>query len=187
MVAEASYDKAPNKIATAIAVAVAKLAQAKVQAVVMIAVGDPAYTFVKGIKAEAPRLKLFSISVSNPAAVIEKVGLEAARGMGLSQVFPYSYSDGNMLAREYRAALKRLSADAVPGYFSLEGHIYAKVLVAALQRAGKNPTLASVKAALDNFPDQNFGGFGVRFNRSYQNASSFSDLTIISSSGKLMR
>ena len=187
VVAEAAYDKAPNKIAATMALAVAKLAQAKVQAVVMIAVGDPVYTFVKAIKAEAPRLKLFSISVVNPAAVIEKVGLEAARGMGFSQVFPYPYSDGNVLAREYRAALKKLSANAVPGYFSLEGYVYARVLVAALQRAGKNPTPASVKAALDDFPDQDFGGFGVRFNRSSQNASSFSDLTIISSSGKLMR
>lgn len=187
VVAEASYDKSPDKIESTMATAVDKLAAAKAQAIVMIAVGDPVYAFVKAIKAKAPQLRLFSISVVNPSAVIEKVGLDAARGMGFSQVFPYPYSDGHVLAREYRAALKKLSAEAVPNYFSLEGYVYAKVLVAALRRAGKNLTPAGVAAALDEFPNQDYGGFVVRFKPETKNASSFSDLTIISANGKLMR
>ena len=187
VVAEANYDKAPDKIEATMASAVAKLAATDAEAIVMVAVGDPVCAFVKQIKAKAPNLRLFSISVVNPASVIEKVGIDAAKSMGFSQVFPYPYADSTVLSREYRADLKQSADKAAPGYFSLEGYVYARVLVDAIKSAGKNPTATSVAAALATFKNRDYGGFTVRFNPQTKNASSFSDLTIISSNGKLMR
>ena len=187
VVAEANYDKAPDKIEATMASAVAKLAATDAEAIVMVAVGDPVYAFVKQIKAKAPNLRLFSISVVNPASVIEKVGIDAAKSMGFSQVFPYPYADSTVLSREYRADLKQSADKAAPGYFSLEGYVYARALVDAIKSAGKNPTAGSVAAALATFKNRDYGGFTVRFNPQTKNASSFSDLTIISSNGKLMR
>ncbi len=184
---EAAYDKAADKVEATIQAAVEKLVTAKPQAVVMVAVGDPVYTFVKQAKVKSTAIRLFSISVVNPSAVIEKVGLDAAKGMGFSQVFPFPFSDGTVLSREYRAALKKVDAKAQPNYFSLEGYVYAKVLVDAIRRAGTNPSAASVKAALDAYPSTDLGGFIVNFNPQTKNGSSFSDLTIISSNGKLMK
>ena len=187
IVVEAAYDKAPDKVEASVQAAVEKLVAAQPQAVVMVAVGEPVYSFVKLAKAKSSSLRLFSISVVNPSAVVEKVGLEAAKGMGFSQVFPFPYSDGTPLSREYRAALRQLDAKAQPNYFSLEGFVYARVLTGALRKAGSNPTPASVKAALEGFPPTDLGGFVVNFNPQTKNGSSFSDLTIIASNGKLMK
>lgn len=184
---EAAYDKAPDKVEATIQAAVDKLVAAQPQAVVMVAVGDPVYTFVKQAKAKSSSLRLFSISVVNPSAVVEKVGIDAAKGMGFSQVFPFPYSDGTPLSREYRDALKKTDAQAQPNYFSLEGYVYAKVLTNAIRKAGNNPTPASVKAALDAYPQTDLGGFVVNFNQQTKNGSSFSDLAIIASNGKLMK
>jgi branched-chain amino acid transport system substrate-binding protein len=187
VVVEAAYDKAPDKVEATIQAAVDKLVAAQPQAVVMVAVGDPVYSFVKLAKAKSSSLRLFSISVVNPSAVVEKVGIDAAKGMGFSQVFPFPYSDGTPLSREYRAALKQADAKALPNYFSLEGYVYAKVLAHAIRKAGNNPTPASVKAALDAYPQTDLGGFTVNFNPQTKNGSSFSDLAIIASNGKLMK
>ena len=187
VVVEAAYDKAPDKVEATIQAAVDKLVAAQPQAVVMVAVGDPVYTFVKQAKAKSSSMRLFSISVVNPSAVVEKVGIDAAKGMGFSQVFPFPYSDGTPLSREYRAALKKTDAQAQPNYFSLEGYVYAKVLVNALRQAGNNPTPATVKAALDSYAPNDLGGFTVNFNPQTKNGSSFSDLAIIASNGKLMK
>lgn len=187
VVVEAAYDKAPDKVEATIQAAVDKLVAAQPQAIVMVAVGDPVYSFVKQAKAKSASLRLFSISVVNPSAVVEKVGIDAAKGMGFSQVFPFPYSDGTPLSREYRAALKQLDAKAQPNYFSLEGYVYAKVLVNAIRKAGNNPTPASVKAALDGYQPNDLGGFTVNFNPQTKNGSSFSDLAIIASNGKLMK
>lgn len=187
VVVEAAYDKAPDKVAATVQAAVDKLVAGQPQAVVMVAVGDPVYSFVKQAKAKSSSLRLFSISVVNPSAVIEKVGLEAARGMGFSEVFPFPYSDGTPLSREYRAALKKTDPKSEPNYFSLEGYVYAKVLVNAIRKAGNSPTAASVKAALDAYPQTDLGGFVVNFNPQTKNGSSFSDLAIIASNGKLMK
>ena len=187
VVVEAAYDKAPDKVEATVQAAVDKLAAAQPQAIVMVAVGDPVYTFVKQAKARSSSLRLFSISVVNPSAVVEKVGLDAAKGMGFSQVFPFPYSDATPLSREYRAALKKADAQALPNYFSLEGYVYAKVLLNAIRKAGNNPTPASVKAALDAYQPTDLGGFTVNFNPQTKNGSSFSDLAIIASNGKLMK
>jgi branched-chain amino acid transport system substrate-binding protein len=187
VVVEAAYDKAADKVEATVHSAADKLVAAAPQAVVMVAVGDPVYSFVKRAKAKLSSLRLFSISVVNPSAVIEKVGLDAAKGMGFSQVFPFPYSDGTPLSREYRAALKQLDAKAQPNYFSLEGYVYAKVLMSAIRKAGNNPTPASVKAALDAYPTTDLGGFVVKFNPQTKNGASFSDLAIIASNGKLMK
>lgn len=187
VVVEAAYDKASDKVEASIQAAVDTLVTAQPQAVVMVAVGDPVYSFVKLAKAKSSSLRLFSISVVNPSAVVEKVGLDAAKGIGFSQVFPFPFSDGTPLTREYRAALKKTDAQAQPNYFSLEGYVYAKVLTDAIRKAGNNPTPASVKAALDAFPQTDLGGFTVNFNPQTKNGSSFSDLAIIASNGKLMK
>ena len=187
VVVEAAYDKAPDKVEATLQAAVDKLVTAQPQAVVMVAVGDPVYAFVKRAKAKSSSLRLFSISVVNPSAVVDKVGLDTAKGMGFSQVFPFPYSDSTPLSREYRAALKKTDAQAQPNYFSLEGYVYAKVLLDAIRKAGNNPTPATVRAALDGYAPNDLGGFTVNFNPQTKNGSRFSDLAIIGSNGKLMR
>ena len=182
----AAYDKAPDKVMASIEQAVKTLVDAQPQAVVMVAVGDPVYEFVKRFRALAPSPRLVSISVVNPAVVTEKVGQKLAHGMGFSQVFPYPYSDNIKLVREYRALLAKHPSKAQPNYFSLEGYISGLVLIEGIRKAGPNPTRAKVLESLKKMPSQDLGGFFVKFDAA-NNGSRFTELTVIGSDGKLKR
>jgi branched-chain amino acid transport system substrate-binding protein len=183
----AAYDKAPEKVNASIDAAVKTLAAAQTQAVVIVAVGEPVYEFIKRFRAVAPSPRLVSISVVNPDAVTAKVGKKVAHGIGFSQVFPYPHSDSNKLVREYRALLRKHAPDALPNYFSLEGYISGLVLVQAIRNAGANPTRAKVLAALSKMPAQDLGGFALKFDPASNNGSRFTELTVIGAEGTLRR
>jgi branched-chain amino acid transport system substrate-binding protein len=186
-VALAAYDKAPDKVVPTIEAAVKTLQAAQPQAVVMVAVGDPVYEFVKRFRAVSKSTRLFSISVVNPDVVTEKVGKELAHGIGFSQVFPYPYNDNVPIVREYRSLLSKHAASSQPSYFSLEGYISGLTLIEAIRRAGKNPTRQKVMDALAKLPETPLGGFFVKFDPQTHNGSKFTELTVIGSDGKLRR
>ncbi len=185
--AMAAYDKAADKVIPSIEQAVKTLVAAQPQAVVMVAVGDPVYEFIKRFRALAPSPQLVSISVVNPDAVTQKVGKKLAHGIGFSQVFPYPYNDTTKVVREYRALLKKHAPEAQPNYFSLEGYISGLVLAQAIRNAGANPSRAKVMEALSKMPALDLGGFFVKFDPTSHNGSRYAELTVIGSDGKLRR
>jgi branched-chain amino acid transport system substrate-binding protein len=69
----------------------------------------------------------------------------------------------------------------------MEGFMNAKVLVAALRKAGKEPTRASVKQALEGLGQLNLGGYPITFSSGNHIGSRFVELTVISKSGNLVR
>jgi branched-chain amino acid transport system substrate-binding protein len=183
----AAYDKTVDKLLPSLEQAVKTLVEAQPQAVVIVAVGDPVYEFVKRFRAQAPSPRLVSISVVNPDAVTQKVGLKMAHGIGFSQVFPYPYTDSVKLVREYRALLAKHAPNAQPSYFSLEGYISGLVLVQAIRNAGTQPTRAKVLDALQKMGAMDLGGFNLKFDPASKNGSKFTELTVISAEGKLRR
>ncbi len=185
--AMAAYDKAADKLLPSLEAAVKTLVDAQPQAVVMVAVGDPVYDFVKRFRALAPSPRLVSISVVNPDAVVQKVGLKMAHGIGFSQVFPYPYTDSVKLVREYRALLKKHAPNAQPSYFSLEGYVSGLVLAQAIRNAGAQPTRAKVVDALQKMSAIDLGGFALEFDPISKNGSKFTELTVIGAEGKLRR
>jgi branched-chain amino acid transport system substrate-binding protein len=182
----AAYDKAPDRVIPTIEQAVKTLVAAQPQAIVMVAVGDPVYEFVKRFREQAPSPRLVSISVVNPDVVTEKVGQKMAHGIGFSQVFPYPYSESTRLVREYRVLLTKHAPKAQPSYFSLEGYISGLVLIQAIRNAGPNPSRAKVVSALQKMPSLDLGGFFIKFDEN-KNGSRFTELTVISENGKLRR
>jgi branched-chain amino acid transport system substrate-binding protein len=183
----AAYDKAADKLLPTLEQAVKTLVDAQPQAVVIVAVGDPVYEFIKRFRALAPSPRLVSISVVNPDAVTQKVGLKMANGIGFSQVFPYPYSDTVKLVREYRALMKKHAPNAQPSYFSLEGYISGLVLAQAIRNAGAQPTRAKVLDALQKMGAMDLGGFALKFDPDSKNGSKFTELTVIGAEGKLRR
>jgi branched-chain amino acid transport system substrate-binding protein len=183
----AAYDKTADKLMPSLEQAVKTLVEAQPQAVVIVAVGDPVYEFVKRFRAQAPSPSLVSISVVNPDAVTQKVGLKLAHGIGFSQVFPYPYTDSVKLVREYRALLTKHAPEAQPSYFSLEGYISGLVLAQAIRNAGSQPTRAKVLDALQKMGAMDLGGFNLKFDPASKNGSKFTELTVIGAEGKLRR
>lgn len=185
--AMAAYNKAADKLLPTLEAAVKTLVDAQPQAVVIVAVGDPVYEFIKRFRALAPAPRLISISVVNPDAVTQKVGLKMANGIGFSQVFPYPYTDSVKLVREYRALLKKHAPEVQPSYFSLEGYVSGLVLVQAIRSAGAQPTRAKVLDALQKLSTVELDGFALKFDPTSKNGSKFTELTVIGSEGKLRR
>lgn len=180
------YDKAADKVAASIAGAAHRIAQAGAKAVVLVAVGDPAYTFIQAFKPLSPATRIFCMSVVDPAAVVRRCGADMAAGIGFSQVFPFPYSDKTVLARDYRSALARLPEAPAPTYFGLEGYVYARVLVEALRRASNALVAAGVTAALDALPPLDLGGLRVQVDPSTRNGLRYTDLTVLDRNGRLL-
>jgi ABC-type branched-subunit amino acid transport system substrate-binding protein len=107
----------------------------------------------------------------------------SVRGVGASQVVPYPWSSATEAVREYLAALKL--SGGTPSYLGLEGFLNAKLLVAALKRAGANPTRAKIMAALEGGFD--LGGFTVRFGPDNRNGSHFVEMSVIGPAGRILR
>ena len=183
----AAYNKAPDKLNVTIDLAVETLVAAAPQAIVMVAVGEPVYEFVKRIRARLPAARLVSLSVVDSGVMLSKVGIQMAHGIGFSQVFPYPYNDTVKLVREYRSQLLKHGAGVTPNYFNLEGYISGRVLIDALRRSGPNPTRQRLLDALNKPGEINLDGFFLKFDPQTNNASRFTELTVISREGRLIR
>ena len=124
-------------------------------------------------------LGVIILRVQQPAVGRARWGDEG-RGVQISQVVPFPWSDANPLVREYQ---KLIGGAENYSFTSLEGFIAAKVLVAGLKRAGKNPTRESLVDGLSGMGKTDLGGFTVNYTPTNHNGSSFVDLTIISRGG----
>jgi branched-chain amino acid transport system substrate-binding protein len=130
------------------------------------------------------------VTLSNNAAsgFIKSLGTQA-RGVVVSQVFPFERSVASPLVKELLELLasKRKGEEATPAM--LEGFAAAKVLVEALRRAGKDPSPERIKNALESFKRVDIGGLEVSFSPTDHTGLDFvdSDLSIITAEGKFRR
>jgi branched-chain amino acid transport system substrate-binding protein len=186
LLAKVPYDKTPAKVDASLNDAAKQLAAAGAKAVILVAVGDPVYTFIKAFRPLNTASRVFCMSVVDPAAVVKRCGAEVAAGIGFSQVYPFPYSEKTNLVRDYRRALAKLPNAPEPNYFSLEGYVYARVLVEALKRAPDSPTDAQVSTALNNLPALDLGGLRMQIDPRTRNGMRHTDLTVLTREGKLV-
>lgn len=181
--ARVSYEPYTTKVDTAVKDVIA----ADPDTVVMVALTAPAAQFVKQYRAAGGRGFLFNISTANVEGMTKTIGASVAQGVGISQVFPFPYSATLPLVSEYQALMTRYAKGTPYSYPSMEGYMNARVLVAALRKAGKTPGRASVRQALEGLGQMNLGGYPVAFSASNHIGSRFVELTVVSKSGALVR
>ena len=156
------------------------------KALLVIAVGDPVYAFLKTFRPLGSFTKVFCMSVVDATAVVKSCGAGLAAGIGFSQVYPSPYALKTGVVQDYRRALARLPGSPAPNYFSLEGYVYARVLVEALKRAPDGPTEKQVSTALDGLPALDLGGLRVQMDANSRNGLRYTDLTVLSRDGRLL-
>jgi ABC-type branched-subunit amino acid transport system substrate-binding protein len=183
LAAAAGYERNTDRVEGAV-----KLIKASdAQAVIMISINKPTAAFVKQYRESGGGAQLYNISVVDPAEIVRLGGLKNAHGLGISQVVPYPFMPNLPVVREYQALLKKHAPDELPNYTSFEEFLGAKVLVEGLRRAGPAPTRAKVLKALESMGNFDLGGTTVNYSAANRVGSRYVEVTVIGSTGKLLK
>jgi len=180
-VAIASHPRGGVKIEEA----VAAIAKADPQAIVMVTLLDAGVAFVKVMKKTGKNPVFITLSNNSSNAFIKNLG-DDGWGVAVSQVSPFPFSRTMLITKEFNDVISGRQ-DVAPSYSSMEGFIAAKVLVEGLRRAGPKPTREKLIAGLESLNKFDMGGVDVSYGPELRAGTSFIDLTIISKSGKFVR
>jgi ABC-type branched-subunit amino acid transport system substrate-binding protein len=163
--------------------AVEAIAKAKPQAVVMVTLYKPTAAFVKAMKKVGQNPMFMTLSPVGTEQLIAELGPDA-RGIGISQVMPYPWSDVVPLVHDYQ----KLIGNKKNGfsYYGIEAYAMARIMVDALRKAGKDPTREKLLAALEG-TNTDLGGFRVAFSPTNRQGSRFVELTVVGSGGKILK
>jgi branched-chain amino acid transport system substrate-binding protein len=183
LVTTGGYERNTDKVDGA----VKKIKAADPQAIIMISINKPTAAFVKQYRESGGGAQLLNISVVDPAELVKLAGLKNAHGLGISQVVPYPYMANLPVIREYQQLLKKYAPKEQVNYTSFEEFLGAKVLVEALRRAGPNPTRAKVMKALEGLSSYDLGGITVNYSPGNRVGSNYVEVTVIGSTGKLLK
>ncbi|WP_124383826.1 ABC transporter substrate-binding protein [Ralstonia sp. SET104] len=157
----------------------------KPDAIVIISAYQTVAALVKGAQEQGYAGQFYNVSFVGTKALANTLG-KAGGGVIISQVMPYPYSGASPLVRDYQKLLK---SDGITDfdYGSIEGYIAARVFVEGLKRAGRDLTREKLITALESIGNYDLGGFNVNFSPSNHVGSKFVEMTIISSSGQVIR
>ncbi len=179
----AGYERNTDKVDDA----VKKIKASDAQAIIMVSVNKSTAAFMKQYRESGGGAQMYNISVVDPAELVKLAGLKNAHGLGISQVVPYPFMANLPVVREYQALLKKYAPKEQVNYTSFEEFVGAKVLVEALRRAGPNPTRSKVVKALESMGSFDTGGITVGFSPSNRVGSRYVEVTVIGSTGKLLK
>lgn len=184
LVVEASYPKNTTEVGAA----VNAIAAANPALVVMISNTAASAEFVRLFRARGNLAQLVTLSTTDAAQVVEKIGKPTAHGLALTQVVPDPGDTRTPLVREIQEAARKFPPHGVSvNHTFIEGYLGARVLVEGLRRAGPAPTPARLRAALESLNAYNAGGLPISFSGSNHAGSRYVDITIIGRNGTLIR
>ena len=125
----------------------------------------------------------YTLSTVGGTALIEALGPLAA-GLSVTQVVPFPWTLSTKIGREFQAFCNRNTIE--PSFASMEAYLASSLVVAALKRM-REPTSASLAAALENFTAQDFGGYQGTFYSKSRKTPEHIELTVFSRSGKFLK
>lgn len=159
------------------------LAAGNPQAVILFVGGPPVAQLMQTMWDGGASPAFYGMSTVSGEVVARTLG-QKLRGLAVSQVVPYPWSDADPTAREYRG--RCAAAQAVIDYASYEGYVNALVLVEALRRAGREPTRASLHAAMQGLKTR-IAGMDLDFTGASATGSRFVDLVHVTAQGRFIR
>jgi ABC-type branched-subunit amino acid transport system substrate-binding protein len=164
--------------------AVRSVLAGKPQVVLLIVSSKAGSDFVKTYNKQGGHATFIALSNCSNNDFIQGLG-DQQRGVIVMQVLPSPYSSVTSLAREYAAAAG--ARKVAVSYAGEYGWAAAKLLALGLARAGREPTPASLVAALEGLGEVDLGGYRLRYGPGERNGSNFVDSTIITADGRFRR
>ena len=167
-----------------LAQAAAHVGQHHPKAVIVISAGKPSVDFIAAYQATGRPTLFYVLSVISNVQLAQGLG-ERARGVVVSQVIPPPWSSGLELTREFQRLAKAQGIQEFT-FSQMEGFLSAKFLVEALQRAGPQPTRASLIHAMEGM-QLSLGGYPIRLSARQHSSGRFVDLLMLSKDGSFAR
>lgn len=146
----------------AIKAGLAAMLDAKPDAVVMVGPYTPLAAFIKEAHAAGLTAQLGTVSFVGTDSLVAKVGNDG-NGVVISQVVPFPADADLPVTRECRDLIARHGGGEALGFVNFEGCISARVMVAALEKAGKALTRARLVEVLQSMSGVDMGGLAVTF------------------------
>ena len=119
------------------------------EAIVMVGTYGPCAEFIKLAHRSGARPTFVNISFVGAVALAAELGPEG-EGVIVSQVVPFPWDRSLKLVADYQAAQKAFDPALTPDFVSLEGYLSGRLAAAALEKAGPNPTRASLLRAIND-------------------------------------
>jgi ABC-type branched-subunit amino acid transport system substrate-binding protein len=153
------------------------------QAIVLFVNGSQAATVMATAAGLRRHPAFYGLSIVSDEDAIRSLGAQA-RGLAISQVVPYPWSESDRQIVDYRTLA---TAAKVPvGYASLEGWLNAQVLIEALRRCNGDPSRARLHATLKVL-QWYVAGMTVNFSRQELSGSRFVELVQLTAAGRYLR
>ena len=163
----------------------AKILQSDSQAVIFAATAAASAEFVRKFRGKMPGVQFAGISAIDSATLVRLAGPALAHGFVIAQNAPNPIRSSVPMVREHLAALAKFAPPGTKAnFYTLGGHITAKVIVEALKRAGPAPTRAKLMAALETLRDFDVGGNTITFGPGDRIGTRFIELVIIGADGQ---
>ena len=154
-------------------------------AIILITAGRPTFEFIKSYNKSHRGVQFYTLSVMGASANIKALGKDGV-GVVVASVVPFPWSQAHPLVKEYQSAMQKIGLSDY-SFVSFESYINARVLGAAIERAGKNLTRSGLVSAAENMRQVSLGGFYVGYSKASRQASKHVELTIIGPNGKFIK
>jgi ABC-type branched-subunit amino acid transport system substrate-binding protein len=162
LAAEDTYERNTTAVKTALLT----LKRAEPEAVVMVGAYKPCAQFIKLAHKIDFHPVFVNISFVGASALARELG-EDGKDVIVSQVVPFPWDANLPVVADYQAALKAEDPKASPEFVSLEGYLVGRLAVAALEKAGPEPTREGLLKAVRDAGKLDLGGLVLNFTENH--------------------
>lgn len=156
------------------------------QAIIMVSSGSAAAGFIEKYRIAGGAAQLLAHSGADIEQLSKRLSPEQMQGVAIAQVTPSPYKVSNQLVKEFTDTVAKIHKLEVPvSYAMMEGYIAARVISEAIRRQGSRPSREGTVLALDSMSNFDLGGYLISFKPGQHSGSSFVELSIVTSAGRI--
>src|SRR3984957_7120579 len=178
LTAEGTFERNTRAVGSAMRT----LKRAEPEAVVMVGTYGPCAEFIRLARKSGFNPIFVNISFVGANALAKELGSEG-QGVVVSQVVPFPWDASIKVVADYQAAEKALDPNLKPDFVSLEGYLSGRLVAAALEMAGPNPTRADMLRLINDVGRFDISGDIITFGQKMHDAPAKVFLTVIQPDG----
>jgi branched-chain amino acid transport system substrate-binding protein len=178
LTAEGTFERNTRAVASAMRT----LKRAEPEAVVMVGTYGPCAEFIRLARKSGFNPVFVNISFVGANALAKELGPEG-QGVVVSQVVPFPWDASVKVVADYQAAEKALDPNLKPDFVSLEGYLSGRLVAAALEMAGPNPTRADMLQLINDVGRFDISGDIITFGQKMHDVPAKVFLTVIQPDG----